>query len=70
MNPPIDYYQAIVGNPIYLQMQKSLLGTFFSQLKEDLKTKTYWVPDFSQLSLNDITAVNLIQSAPKQEELL
>jgi hypothetical protein len=54
-NPPIDYYQAMVGNPVYLQIQNSLLKDFYmpstkslsgEKLFGDMKKRVYCMPDF------------------------
>jgi hypothetical protein len=45
----------MVGNRLYLQMQKNLLDNFSAGLKRELNGKSYCLPDFSQLSLNDVS---------------
>lgn len=47
-------------------MQNSLLNEFSAKLKKDLGNKVYCIPDFSNLSLNDISGLKLINGLEKE----
>lgn len=47
-------------------MQNSLLKEFSAKLKKDLSNKVYWVPDFSSLSLNEISGLKLLNGLEKE----
>jgi hypothetical protein len=72
--PVIDYYQAISGERIYLQIRKNILQEFSKLLQEEMKKKTYCLPDFSQLTLNDFSMLQnykirgLLQVGSRQEQ--